>query len=175
MSAFIDFFYPCRKFSVEFTAGFLNGCKRPTNPKRAVDAPNKGIEMLYIGNFSFDEIDVDDNQRHGHLSSIVSAESPDEAVLKFREHFSSLKNHFPAMLGVVTVYIEEILQINKSPETPVVTRLQFSEGAFSASVSHSLPSANYPHVIVFDQIQSSENQEWFEYNKHLESEPFIIL
>jgi hypothetical protein len=131
--------------------------------------------MLYIGNFSFDEIDADDNQRHGHLSSIVSAESPDEAVLKFKEHFSSLKNHFPAMLGVVTVYIEEILQISQNPETPVVTRLQFSEGASSTSVSRCLPNANYPHVIVFGQIPSSENQEWFEYNEHLDSEPFIIL
>ena len=36
--------------------------------------------MLYIGHFSFDEIDVDGSQGHGYLSSIVAAENPDEAI-----------------------------------------------------------------------------------------------
>jgi len=35
--------------------------------------------MLFIGHFSFDEIDADSQPKHGYFSSIVDAKSPDVA------------------------------------------------------------------------------------------------
>jgi hypothetical protein len=131
--------------------------------------------MLYIGHFSFDEIDVDGSQGHGYLSSIVTAKNPDEVIDKFEHHLRELKRRLPAMAGVVSVYIEEILQFSQVPETPVATRLQFSEGAFPVSVSYSLPDMVDERVSVFGYSPDVENQEALKEEKCLESEPFITF
>lgn len=133
--------------------------------------------MLFVGHFSFDEIDVDGSQRHGYLSSIVTAADPDDAVSKYETYLRSLKQRLPAMVGVVNIYIEEILQISELPETPVVTRLQFSEGPFPDSISHSLPNANANdrQVHVFGFAPDVEKQEAQAEEKYLESEPFITF
>lgn len=131
--------------------------------------------MLYIGHFSFDEIDVDGRQGHGYLSSIVDAENPDDAIAKFEIHLRALKMRLPAMVGVVSVYIEEMLQFSQVPETPIATRLQFSEGTFPVSVSHSLPDAVDERVAVFGYSPDVEKQEALVKEKCLESEPFITF
>ena len=95
--------------------------------------------MLFIGHFSFDEIDADGKPKHGYFSSIVDADGPDTAVAKFETHIKKMKGSLREMVNVVNVYIEEILRIANIPESPMITRLQSSEGEFPPSVSHSLP------------------------------------
>jgi hypothetical protein len=131
--------------------------------------------MLFIGHFSVDEIDADGNLRHGYLSCIVDATSPDEAVAKFGTHIKALKGRVREMINVVNVYIEEILRIKQIPQTPVVTRLQFSAGEFPASISHSLPGVVDKDVDAFGFTPDVEKQEMLNDGRFIESEPFITF
>ena len=54
--------------------------------------------MLFIGHFSFDEIDNDDRQRHGYLTCLVDAENPDDAVSQFEGHIKKMKTKFVCIL-----------------------------------------------------------------------------
>ena len=129
--------------------------------------------MLFIGHFSLDEIDADGNQRHGYFSSIVDAATPDDAVEKFEAHIKMLKRTIPAMIDVVHVYIEEILRFARLPHKPIITRLQFSDGAFPESISHSLPGVFGKEVEAFGYSPDVENQEMLNDGDYIESEPFI--
>ena len=131
--------------------------------------------MLFIGHFSFDEIDSDDQPKHGYFSSIVDAENPDDAVAKFEAHIKKMKATAREMVSVVNVYIEEILRIAKIPETPIITRLQSSAGEFPRSVSHSLPGVFGKNVDTFGFAPDVENHEMLNDGRFIEAEPFITF
>jgi hypothetical protein len=131
--------------------------------------------MLFIGHFSFDEIDADGNQRHGYFSSIVNAQTPDEAVSKFETHIKAMKGKVREMVNVVNVYIEEILRFARLPQTPIITRLQSSAGEFPASISHALPGVMGKDVEVFGFAPDVEKHETPNDGSFIEAEPFIVF
>lgn len=131
--------------------------------------------MLFIGHFSFDEVDDAQGQRHGYFSSLVDADSPDDAVAKFESYIRQMKTDRREMIGVVNIYIEEILKIETIPSTPIVTRLQSSAGAFPASISHSLPDAENQCVDVFGYAPDVDKQERPGEGRYVEAEPFITF
>jgi hypothetical protein len=130
--------------------------------------------MLFIGHFSFDEIDAEGAARHGYFSSIVDAEGPEAAVAKFEDHIRKMRGSLGEMANVVNVYIEEILRIAKVPETPLIMRIQSSQGEFPPSVSHALPGVESEDVDVFGFTPDVENQE-APGGGFVESEPFITF
>jgi len=131
--------------------------------------------MLFIGHFSLDEIDAEGKQKHGYLTSIVDADNPDNAVAKFESHIKIMKTNTREMVNVINVYIEEILRIPKIPATPIITRLQFSDGEFPASISHSLPGIDGDDVEVFGFAPDVETHEMNDDGHFIESKPFIIF
>jgi len=131
--------------------------------------------MLFIGHFSFDEIDADSQSKHGYFSSIVDAQSPDDAVAKFEAHIKQMKDTVKQMVSVVNVYIEEILKVAKIPDTPIITRLQSSEGEFPASISHSLPGVFGEDVEAFGFAPDVEDHEMLNDGSFIEAKPFITF
>ncbi len=131
--------------------------------------------MLFIGHFSFDEIGVHGKPKHGYFSSIVDAETPDDAVAKFEAHIKEMKDTDRQMVGVVNVYIEEILRIANIPETPIITRLQSSDGEFPASISHSLPGVFGEDVEAFGFAPDVEDHEMLNDGSFIEAKPFITF
>jgi hypothetical protein len=131
--------------------------------------------MLFIGHFSFDEMDVEGNQRHGYFSAIVECQTADEAVAKFEAHIKRIKDHVREMVNVVNIYIEEILKFTQVPQEPIITRMQFSEGTFPESVSHSLPGVFGKDVEAFGFAPDVENHEMLNDGGYIESEPFITF
>jgi len=131
--------------------------------------------MLFIGHFSFDEIDNDDRQRHGYLTCLVDAENPDDAVSQFEGHIKKMKTSAKEMVNIVNVYIEEILRFEQVPTRPIITRMQFSAGAFPASVSHSLPGVFGEGVDTFGFAPDVENHEMLNDGGYIESKPFIAF
>lgn len=131
--------------------------------------------MLFIGHFSFDEIDADSQSKHGYFSSIVDAQSPDDAVAKFEAHIKQMKSTAKQMVSVVNVYIEEILRIAKIPNTPIITRLQSSEGEFPASTSHCLPGVFGGDVEAFGFAPDVEDHEMLNDGSFIEAKPFITF
>lgn len=131
--------------------------------------------MLFIGHFSFDEIDADGQPGHGYFSSIVKAKSPDDAVSKFERHIKQMKATAEQMASVTTVYIEEILRVPNIPEEPMITRLQSSAGEFPPSVSHSLPGVFGKDVDAFGFAPDVENHEMLTDGSFVEAKPFITF
>ncbi|BBO66109.1 hypothetical protein DSCA_00390 [Desulfosarcina alkanivorans] len=131
--------------------------------------------MLFIGYFSFDEIDADGNQRHGYFSSIVDAQTPDDAVSKFEAHIKNKNSKVREMANVINIYIEEIMRFVRIPQKPIITRLQSSSGAFPASVSHSLPGVAGKEVEAFGFAPDVEKQEMLNDDSYIESKPFITF
>lgn len=131
--------------------------------------------MLFIGHFSFDELDADDKVKHGYFTSVVDAENPEVAVAKFEKHIKEMKGTLREMVNIVNVYIEEILKIPRIPETPLITRIQSSEGEFPPSVSHALPGAESEDVDAFGFAPDVKKQETPDSGGFIESEPFITF
>jgi len=131
--------------------------------------------MLFIGHFSFDGMDAGGNVKHGYLSSIVDAESPESAVAKFEDHIRKMKGAHEAMNDVIKVYIEEILGIPRIPETPMITRIQSSQGDFPHSVSHALPGVDSGDVEAFGFAADVERDKSSDDDDFVESEPFIMF
>ena len=95
--------------------------------------------MLYIGHFSFDEIDSDQNARHGYFSATTKAESPEAALGQFKALIKDMKDKGGIFENVLTVYIEDVVEIPAMPEKPFITTFQSSAGEFPESISYSLP------------------------------------
>ena len=131
--------------------------------------------MLFIGHFSFDELDAGVRQKHGYFSSIVDAETPDDAVAKFETHIRATKENRSEMADVVNVYIEEILRIENIPDTPLMTRFQSSEGIFPPSVSYALPGVESRQVDAFGYTPDVEKHGASDQGDFVESQPFITF
>ena len=109
--------------------------------------------MLYLGHFSFDELDSDQKVRHGYFTCIVESTTADNAVDEFKAHILALKKSDDIFAGIKKIYIEDIVEIQKIPEKTIVTRFQSSVGEFPKSISYSLPSVNTPGVDTFGLAQ----------------------
>ncbi len=131
--------------------------------------------MLFIGHFSFDEISPEGDPKHGYFSSIVDAETPDAAVAKFEKHIKRMKTQVREMSAVVNDYIEEILRVPDIPETPIITRLQSSDGAFPPSISHALPGVHNEKIDAFGLAAEVEKHEKTNDGGFVESQPFITF
>jgi hypothetical protein len=129
--------------------------------------------MLFIGHFSFDEIDADGKQKHGYFSCLTDAETPDNAAAEFEAYIRNIKKQFDEMENVVNVYIEEILKVAQIPQTPIITRFQSSEGAFPPSVSLSLPGVYSNSIEIYGFAADVENQELYNLETFVEAKPFI--
>ncbi|MGA6927265.1 MAG: hypothetical protein WBY88_16370 [Desulfosarcina sp.] len=131
--------------------------------------------MLYIGHFSFDEIDLDGNPKHGYFSCLVDADSPDDATAKFGSHIKSMQAELEEMAGMVNVYIEEILGVKTIPAAPIITRLQSSDGEFPESISYTLPGVIGEDVTAYGFAPDVEIHDRPTDDSFIQAEPFITF
>lgn len=129
--------------------------------------------MLYIGHFSFDEIDPAGKPKHGYLSCIVDADSADDATAKFEAHIKAMQAELEEMAGLVHVYIEEILSVQTIPEAPIITRMQSSEGEFPESTSYTLPGVIGEDVTAYGFKPDVEIHDRPTDGGFVQAEPFI--
>jgi len=121
--------------------------------------------MIYIGYFSFDELGAENEVRHGYFSCVVETDSAEAAANEFKELIFSLKKMDDIFSNIVTVYIEDIIEIRDIPRRAIVTRIQSSAGEFPKSVSRSLPYVVAPGINVYgwapdiDENQTDRNPE----------------
>jgi len=95
--------------------------------------------MLYIGHFSFDEVNMTGLARHGYFTMVTTATNAEKAVEAFKSTIKTHKGKDKTFDAMIAVYIEDIVEIPSLPDEPVITRLQSSAGEFPESISHSLP------------------------------------
>jgi hypothetical protein len=131
--------------------------------------------MLYIGHFSFDELDYRHKTRHGYLSCVVDAEDEDDAAVQFKRHLIKMKQKNIAFSTIVKVYIEDIIAIAEVPNEPIITRLQSSRGEFPKSISYSLPEAEADGIEAYGLADNVEQHEGEPSADYVESKPFIAF
>jgi hypothetical protein len=130
--------------------------------------------MIYIGYFSFDEIGAEKETRHGYFSCVVEKESAEAAANEFKELILSLKKMNDVFSNMVTVYLEDIIELRDVPQRAIVTRIQSSAGEFPKSVSRSLPHVVAPGINVYGwtpDIEANETDQ--NADKFTTSKPFI--
>lgn len=86
--------------------------------------------MLYSGHFSFDETGDTPVERHGYFTCVVKADTPAQALEKFKLRIHEIKEELkePLFADIIAVYVEDIVEISGMPDDAVVTRFQSSEG-----------------------------------------------
>ncbi len=130
--------------------------------------------MIYIGHFSFDEIGSAEEARHGYFSCVVDSASAEEAANEFKELIFSLKKMDDVFNQMVTVYIEDIVEMRNVPRKAIVTRIQSSAGNFPKSMSKSLPHLAAPGINVYGWAPDMEANETDQNpDEYKESKPFI--
>ena len=130
--------------------------------------------MIYIGYFSFDEIGAEKETRHGYFSCVVETDSAEAAANEFKELIVSLKKMDDIFSKIVTVYLEDIIELRDVPRKAIVTRIQSSAGEFPESMSRSLPHVAAPGINVYGWTPDIEKNET-DRNKeeYKATEPFI--
>ena len=129
--------------------------------------------MLYIGHFSFDELAGNKEQRHGYFTCIVDSMDVEQAVEEFKSLIEKMKSKDKHLAGIAEVYIEDIFEIQKVPETATMIRLQSSEGEFPESVSRSLPFSENPGITAYGWAPDIRKIRAAEKDEVLEMEPFL--
>lgn len=129
--------------------------------------------MLYIGHFSFDEVGSDTGQRHGYFTCIVDSDSADRAVLSFHALIEKMKRENSSFANISVVYIEDIFEIRRVPETAEMLRMQSSEGEFPKSVSRSLPFVETDDIAAYGWAPDVRKIRKAETDEVLEMEPFM--
>jgi hypothetical protein len=130
--------------------------------------------MLYIGHFSFDEIGLAQEIRHGYFTSVVEADNIEHAVAEFKELILSMKNVENGFQRMTTVYMEDIIEFQHLPAIAIVSRIQSSAGEFPESITHSLPGVANPGIHVYGleaDVRATENE--LDTDEYKETKPFI--
>jgi hypothetical protein len=115
--------------------------------------------MLHIGHFSFDALEGEEGVRHGYFTCIIDAKDPEQAVAKFGGRILRLQKSETPFAGMIKVYIEDIIKVEKLPQDPIVTHLQSSEGEFPKSISYSLPAVIKDGIEAFGLPSSVDRHE----------------
>lgn len=137
--------------------------------------------MLYSGHFSFDEIGEDSNECHGYFTCIVKAGTPEMALQKFKQRIYTIKNELkePIFQRIQAVYVEDIVEISDSPEDPVITRFQSSDGPFPKSKSCSLPISDTTDIKAYQWVPESDTsaeKDWSTFSQeYKEASPFLVF
>ena len=130
--------------------------------------------MLYIGHFSFDEIGMEQENRHGYFTTVVDTDSIERATTEFKELIRSMKKMERTFQRIAAVYLEDIIEFKQVPEKAIVSRIQSSAGEFPESITHSLPGIANPGIQVYGleaDVRTTDNQ--LDTDQYKESKPFI--
>jgi hypothetical protein len=113
----------------------------PSNPapRIVIQPESKEDCMLIIGHFSFDEVNTTGIARHGYFTMVTRADDAEAAVAAFKSEIKKHRDTDPVFGKMTAVYIEDIIEMPGIPDSPVITRLQSSDGEFPESISHTLP------------------------------------
>jgi hypothetical protein len=130
--------------------------------------------MLYIGHFSFDEIGLEQEIRHGYFTSVVDVSTIDRAVAEFKELILSMKKLEATFQRIAAVYLDDIIELKHLPKKAIVSRIQSSAGEFPKSVTYSLPGVANPGINTYGleaNVRATENA--LDTDEFKESKPFI--
>ena len=129
--------------------------------------------VLFLGHFSFDEVDSEENPRHGYFSAVAEADNADAAMDKFKALIKNKKKKGGIFEKVLAVYIDDIIEIPSVTEKGFITTFQSSDGAFPESVSHSLPDVETEEIKAYGYAIDLKQFEQKPVHQYKEKTPFL--
>ena len=134
----------------------------------------RGDRMICIGHFSFDELGLKNDIRHGYFACLVDAESAEKAAEAFKGLILSLKKTEDMFHRISAVYLEEIVTLSHTPKNAFVTRIQSSAGPFPKSITRSLPGVVSPGISTYGFAPDvRENEAAEDTETYKTAQPFI--
>ena len=97
--------------------------------------------MLYLGHFSFDERDDDDEGRFGYFSCMVEAKSPEHVEKAFKKLILDMRKKKTLFTEPADIYLDTFIEVGALPPTGVITRYtsydkKFAPGCISTYLPH---------------------------------------
>ena len=128
--------------------------------------------MLYIGNFSFDYEDEDNQPRNGGFVYVIEADSADDAVDKFEKNLNdTIKKKSDLLYG--DIYLDGVLEIKKLSKEGALGFYKNSSGEPPVSIESNLPLES-KGVNCFEWLPDGEEQSEQEEIDGRTVDPFLI-
>ncbi|MEJ2473768.1 MAG: hypothetical protein P8Y74_07770, partial [Desulfobacterales bacterium] len=108
-----------------------------------------------------------------YFTCVVDSTDVEQAVEEFKSLIERMKAENRHFAGIAEVYIEDIFEIQKIPETAMMIRMQSSDGEFPESVSRSLPFAEKQGITAYGWAPDVRKIRAAEKDEVLEMEPFL--
>ena len=116
--------------------------------------------MLYVGNFSYND-ELDEAHNYCLMPCIVKADSADEALEKFADHFEDIRQNSDLLEGAKEIYIDSLVELSEEPEEPLVTQWQkivpTREGL--CSLVSATPLAEGDEAISYEMEREPEDED----------------
>jgi hypothetical protein len=74
-----------------------------------------------MAHLTFDE---ENHKKHGYFTMLLSADSAEEAVSSIRDKLMAVRNGSHAFDDVDEIYLDDIIEIERFPEKPVLLRYE---------------------------------------------------
>jgi hypothetical protein len=77
--------------------------------------------MKYLAHFTFDE---NNHSKHGYFTVLLSAENTEAAIQSLRQKIMAIRNGSNAFDEVDEIFLDDIIEIDKFPDVPVLMRYE---------------------------------------------------
>jgi hypothetical protein len=122
--------------------------------------------MKYMAHFSFDELD---HSKHGYFTMLLSAASTEDAVRQLRDKIMSIRNSTGAFDEMDEIFLDDIIEIDRFPEKPVLMRYESRDLADQSTLSSNPIEGEGLHVFHWWPKGKEQEYEKEKYN----IEPFV--
>jgi len=118
--------------------------------------------MLYLGRFYFDREDASGEESCGHFTCLAKADDIDTAVHKFKEHIHELRQLKDLFSGAVTIYLDDVIEIDKIPEKAIAIDYISSSENDAYTMACSIPSGDVDGCKVYDWCPDDPEDDEFD-------------
>ncbi len=122
--------------------------------------------MRYMAHFTFEE---ENHTKHGYFTMLLSAGSTEDAVLALRKKIMTIRSGSHAFDDVDEIYLDDIIEIDRFPEEPVIMRYESRDMADQNTLSSNPIDQEGLHV--FHWWPKGKEQEYAKERYNIE--PFV--
>jgi hypothetical protein len=124
--------------------------------------------MLYLGHFYFDGQDSEGKECCGHFTCLAEAGKVENAVKKFVDHICELRDSSELFNGAVSIYLDDIVEIQKIPDKAISLDFISSSGEDSNPVGIPITSERSDYCAVYDWLPEGVGED-----EEYEDEPIL--
>jgi len=113
--------------------------------------------MFYLAHFLFENSETSD-QTFGYFTCLTEASDTEVALDKFEEQILHISENEDLFDEVKSVYLEDIIEFDKLPESAVLTRFEMFAGDRPPSANITIPEQKGADQVSFYRPMSEEEE-----------------